>query len=146
MLEKMKKCESTRDFLEKFPLLRQAGIKTYTTWMVGLPGETQADRDSNRHLMQQLQPDSCDQFVYIGIPKSEIYEQLDQTGQYQYKEPSGILYPMGYLELAEETYGPEDPRCRYVRRLYQQQAIKISPLHLPAKSKTSALSTLAGTC
>jgi radical SAM superfamily enzyme YgiQ (UPF0313 family) len=128
MLEHIKKQETIEDFLEKFPLLHRAGIKTYTTWMVGLPTETQEDRQQNDVLMQQLKPDACDRFVYIGIPKSEIYEYLDAEKAYEFKEPNGIIYPRGYLSLSQELYGKDDPRHIYVQRLYSSN--NISPIDI----------------
>ncbi len=118
MLEYMKKHEVVADFLEKFPLLRQAGIKTYTTWMVGLPTETEEDRQLSDILTQQLKPDACDRFVYIGIPKSEIYEIIDAERAYEFKESNGIIYPYGYLSLSLQLYGTDDPRNIYVQQLY----------------------------
>lgn len=121
MLQYMKKQETIEDFLEKFPLLHRAGIKTYTTWMVGLPTETEEDRQQNDVLMQQLKPDACDQFVYIGIPKSEIYEHLDAEKAYEFKEPNGIIYLNGCLSLAKQLYGEHDPRCKYMEGLYARR-------------------------
>ncbi|MFA6318784.1 MAG: radical SAM protein, partial [Elusimicrobiota bacterium] len=44
MLSAMKKGETVEDFRRVFPLLKGAGIGTYSTWVIGLPGETEADR------------------------------------------------------------------------------------------------------
>jgi len=123
MLEYIDKKETVEDFLEKFPILRDHGISTYTTWIYGLPSETQADRELSEKLIARLNPTTFDKFVYIGIPKSYFYEQLDKNKEYEFKEPNGFIYPKGYLHLVQHLYGKDDPRCRYVEKLYQKNKV-----------------------
>jgi len=82
MLDYVAKQETVDDFLEKFPILHDNGIKTYTTWIFGLPTETRDDRSRSDELLAKLKPTSYDRFVYIGIPKSVIYSQLDEAKEY----------------------------------------------------------------
>src|SRR3989338_132676 len=44
VLTLMAKLESRSDFIEKFPILHANGIRTYTTWIYGSPGELPAGR------------------------------------------------------------------------------------------------------
>ncbi|ODS33742.1 MAG: oxidoreductase [Candidatus Scalindua rubra] len=128
MLEYMRKNETVEDFLEKFPILHDNGIKTYTTWIYGLPEETQKDRRFSDELLEKLNPTSYDKFVYIGIPKSDFYCQLDENSEFEYKELNGIIYPKGYLSLAQQLYGEDDPRCKYVERVYKDN--DVSPVSI----------------
>jgi radical SAM superfamily enzyme YgiQ (UPF0313 family) len=128
MLEYVQKNEAVKDFLEKFPILHDNRIKTYTTWVFGLPDETKEDRRLSNNLLERLNPASYDKFVYIGIPKSDFYCQLDENNEYEYKEPNGIIYPKGYLSLAQQLYGEDDPRCRYVERIYKDN--NVSPVNI----------------
>jgi radical SAM superfamily enzyme YgiQ (UPF0313 family) len=118
MLSARKKGETVEDFRRVFPLLKGAGIGTYSTWVIGLPGETEADRRMSADLRAELASTSSDVFVYIGIPKSAVYEELLRSGGYEFKEPNGMLYPRGYLRMAQDLYGEDDPRCRYVASLH----------------------------
>lgn len=120
MLKYMEKDETVEVFLEKFPILHDVGIKTYTTWIFGLPTESQKDRYLSDILIDKLKPTSSDRFVYIGIPKSSFYDQIDFEKSYEYKEPNGIIYPAGYLSLAQQIYGKDDPRYKYVDRIYRE--------------------------
>lgn len=128
MLQYMRKGETVEDYLEKFPVIHGYGIKTYTTWLVGLPTETREDRHLNSILMNKLSPTSCDQFVYLGIPESDFYIQIDSEKSYEYKGSNGFIYPKGFLSLARQLYGDSDPRCQYVERLYE--ANKITPVEV----------------
>lgn len=128
MLEYMMKDEGVEDFLEKFPFLHDCGIKTYTTWVFGLPGETQEDRRLSDDLLSRLNPMSYDKFVYIGIPKSYFYCELDKNKDYEFKELNGLIYPKGYLSLAQQLYGEDDPRNRYVEKIYE--ANNINPIQV----------------
>jgi len=128
MLEYMDKKETIEDFLEKFPILHDHGINTYTTWIFGLPNETHIDRELSNNLISRLNPTSFDKFLYIGIPRSYFYDLLDEKREYEFKEANGFIYPKGYLSLAQQLYGKDDPRSKYVENIYQKN--KIEPIYV----------------
>ena len=125
MLVNMNKAESVEDYKEKIPFIHNLGISVYTTWMYGLPGEARIDRRLTKALIEKLQPymTAYDEFVYIGIPRSEIYDRLDKLKLYELKDASGIIYPHGYFSLARHLYGEDDSRVDYVRNLYKRMMI-----------------------
>ncbi len=125
MLELMEKEESVEDFLEKIPILHENDIKTYTTWIYGLPEERKEDRRMSEDLMKRLGPTSYDRFVYIGLPVSHYYNKIKSGDDYEYMEESGIIYPKGYLSLATQLYGKDDPRNRYVEEIYRRENIEM---------------------
>jgi radical SAM superfamily enzyme YgiQ (UPF0313 family) len=118
ILELMNKKETTEDYKRVFPLLKKYGINTYTTWMYGFPGEEARDMLKTQRLIEKLQPTSADQFLFIGIPRSEMYDLLDEQGFYEYKDKYGFIFPHGYLEKATALYGKNDPKVQYVRKCY----------------------------
>lgn len=124
MLHYMNKGETVEDFLEKIPLLKSYGISTYLTWMVGLPTETQEDRLLTTKLINRLKPTANDGFVYLGVPKSDFYNQLDKSKEYEFKEPNGLIYPKGFLSLAQSLYGKDDSRYIYVKKLYEKYNVQ----------------------
>jgi len=128
MLEYMKKVEKREDFLEKFPILHANGISTYTTWIHGLPSETEEDRIMNYKLCEELNPTVADRQVYLGQPGSDFYRMLDATREYEFKESNGIFYIKGFLSLAKQIYGKDDPRTEYVENLYETNKIRPYPL------------------
>jgi radical SAM superfamily enzyme YgiQ (UPF0313 family) len=101
---------------------------TYTTFVYGLPTETQEDRDETERFIEELNPTTADRFIYIGIPGSDYYKMLDYTNTYDFKEKNGLFYIPGWLELAKQIYGKDDPRCDYVGGLYEKNKINPSPM------------------
>lgn len=118
VLKLMNKGETTEDYKRVFPILKEHGINTYTTWMFGFPGEKESDRRATQALINELEPTSADKFVFIGIPISDMYRTLDASGHYEYKDKYGFIFPYGYYKMATELYGEDDPKVRYVRDCY----------------------------
>jgi len=128
VLQRMRKDEKREDFIEKFPILKNSGIETYTTWVYGTPGETSADRALSDELIEILKPTVADCFVYIGIPISDYYQELYTNKEYEFLDKNGFLYPNGYLSLATVLYGQDDPRVVYIRRVYKNN--NVSPVNV----------------
>ncbi|MFZ5993903.1 MAG: B12-binding domain-containing radical SAM protein [Thermodesulfobacteriota bacterium] len=123
VLERMRKDETVEDFKEKFPILHEHGINTYTTWVYGTPGETSSDRKRTDKLIDILSPKKVDRFVYLGIPRSEFYDQLLSQREYEFMDKSGFIYPKGYLSLTASLYGHSDSRVQYVDRIYSENGV-----------------------
>ena len=124
LLKYMRKGEARKDFIKKFPVLHANGITTYTTWIYGLPTETESDRKENDEFIELLNPTTVDKFVYLGVPGSDFYNILNHTKTYELKEGNGLLYPPGYLSMAKRIYGDGDPRVDYVEELYEKHGVK----------------------
>jgi len=129
MLNLMKKLETRADFEEKFPILHSSGISTYTTWIYGAPHEAPEDRRENDSLIDIIKPTTVDAFIYMGIPISNWYREIDASGDFEFKDKNGFLYPNGYLGFTKELYGDADPRVEYVERLYQEN--NVTPITIP---------------
>jgi radical SAM superfamily enzyme YgiQ (UPF0313 family) len=128
MLKYMRKGETKKDFIEKLPIIHATGMTTYTTWVYGLPSETQEDRDETTRFIEQLNPTTADTFVYLGQPGSDFYKMLDATKTYELKERNGLFYIPGFIPLAKQVYGENDPRVQFVERLYDEHKVKPGPL------------------
>ena len=128
MLEYMKKGETREDFIEKLPIIHATGMTSYTTWVYGLPSETQEDRDETRRFIDLLKPTTADTFVYLGQPGSDYYKMIDSTKGYEFKEDNGLFYVPGFIPLARQVYGENDPRVEFVENLYEKNKIKPGPL------------------
>lgn len=118
ILAEMNKRETVADYKHVLPMLKKHGINTYTTWMYGYPGETGHDAMQTERLIAELEPTSADRFIFIGIPTSTIYNKLDETGDYEYKDKYGFIFPHGYYDRATALYGKNDPKVKYVRDCY----------------------------
>ena len=92
---------------------KDLGIKCYTSWIVGVPGETRKDRKLTYELIRELKPFSAGIHVYIGLPGSIFYEKMIETGNYIFKDDLGLLYSQEWNRLAVQinSYLLENKFC-----------------------------------
>ena len=128
MLKYMRKGETREDFIEKLPIIHALGMTSYTTWVFGLPTETEEDRNYTRRFIDLLKPTTADTFVFLGQPGSDYYKMLDATKTYEFKERNGLFYVPGFIPLAKQVYGENDPRVEFVETLYEKNKVKPGPL------------------
>ena len=124
----MKKGERREHFIDKIPIMMANGMATYTTWVYGLPSETEKDRYESDKFIELLKPTVADTFVYLGQPGSDFYKMLNSTKTYEFKERNGLFYVPGFIHLAKRVYGINDPRVTFVENLFEKNKIKPGPL------------------
>ncbi|MCK4620998.1 MAG: B12-binding domain-containing radical SAM protein [Desulfuromonadales bacterium] len=107
ILEKIKKDETIEDFITAFKLAKEVGIKTYASFVVGLPFEEKSDLDMTQSFIDNIDPDYICKNVYVGIPGSELYDYIDNNKLYEYKDINGIIYPIGYKKNVRKYYGSD---------------------------------------
>lgn len=105
MLEFYKKGETREQFIDAFHIAKLAGIKTYASFVVGMPGETKKDINLTESLIEITQPDFVGNNIYLGLPGSEIYNYIKEHNLFEYEDKFGILYPVGYLDNVKKYYG-----------------------------------------
>jgi radical SAM superfamily enzyme YgiQ (UPF0313 family) len=110
VLDLMNKNISIGQIEDVFSRCRKLGIKTYASMVYGYPGETRREREETDEMLERIRPDAVSRAVFIGIPVSDIYEELLESGQYYHIDDAGFLYPNGYRELCAEIYGPSPNR------------------------------------
>jgi len=142
MLAYMKKGERREHFIEKIPIIMANGMATYTTWVYGLPSETENDRYESDKFIELLKPTIADTFVYLGQPGSDFYKMLNSAKTYEFKEKNGLFYVPGFIHLAKRVYGVNDPRVLFVENLFEKNKIKPRPLE-PYYIKESIYKDLA---
>ena len=124
MLAYMRKGERREHFIEKIPIMHANGMATYTTWVYGLPSETEADRSASDKFIELLKPTFADTFVYLGQPGSDFYKMINSTKTYEFKEKNGLFYVPGFIHLAKRVYGINDPRVEFVENLFEKNKIR----------------------
>jgi len=110
VLNAMRKGISVSQVKTFFSNCRDLDIKTYSTFCFGTPGETEEDRKITEDVIAEIRPTHIDRFVYVGIPRSDMYDYILENKLYYYKDESGFVYPNGYRELARRYYGEDDKR------------------------------------
>lgn len=111
ILHMLNKGISIENIEKAFAITKQVDIKTYASFIVGIPGETADDLRMTDALIKQIQPDFICKNVYVGLPGSEMYEYIKERKLYEHKDDSGILYPLGYKKRARKYYN-RDPYYR----------------------------------
>jgi radical SAM superfamily enzyme YgiQ (UPF0313 family) len=85
------------------------GIETHTSFMVGLPTESEAERRSTVEFMQKIKPTDGGINIFVGIPRSPMYEHILQNKLYEYIDDRGLVYLKKHNALVDEFY-KGDPR------------------------------------
>lgn len=65
-----------------FELCRQVGIRTATSFMLGIPGETIGDMKATFKFAKNLRADWCQFNIYVACPGSKLYDEVISQGLY----------------------------------------------------------------
>jgi radical SAM superfamily enzyme YgiQ (UPF0313 family) len=118
ILEFIRKGETVDQFIRAFDLIKKFGIKTYASFVVGVPTETEEDLRLTHELIQRIQPDFSSKNIYVGLPGSELYDYVRKHELYEYEDPSGILYLKGHDRQVDRFYeGNPCYKIPYPRRM-----------------------------
>lgn len=80
MLERMNKSARRRDYMKAVPLLRQAGISTYASLIIGFPGETLDTAQETMNFVQEAQPDFFRVQLWYCDPITPIWNEREKYG------------------------------------------------------------------
>lgn len=89
-------------------LCQKYDIKTYTSWIVGGPGETDEDIQKTLDFIDKLKPTQAGKNVFMGLPGSDFYDELENSNQFFHKDDIGIIFLDNYNRLVERFYGNPD--------------------------------------
>ncbi len=104
MLEFFRKGETVEQFVDAFRLAKEAGIKTYASFIVGAPTETREDRKATSNLITKIRPDYHCMNIYAGVPGSELYEYVRENKLYEYEDLNRVLYLKGHNKRVDKYY------------------------------------------
>jgi radical SAM superfamily enzyme YgiQ (UPF0313 family) len=104
ILEFFKKEETVEQFVDTFSFAREAGIKTYASFVVGAPTETEEDAKMTENLIKRIKPDYTGRNIFVGIPGSELYEYVRDNNLYEYEDSNKVLYLKGHNKLVDIYY------------------------------------------
>lgn len=100
-------------------LCKKNNIKAYCSLLTGIPGETYEDYQNTKELMQKLKPYSYCFNVFIGIPRSPLYDHMVKNNLYEHIDIGGLLYPEGYDVKAKFFFNMDSRRlvdCEFKQR------------------------------
>lgn len=122
MLEFFKKEETVEQFIEAFRISKEAGIKTYASFVVGAPEETKEDRKATSSLISRIKPNFISKNIYVGLPGSVLYEYVRDNKLYEFEDANKILYLKGHNKRVN-TYYHGEPYYKTPTSLRKGQAL-----------------------
>ncbi len=82
ILQKLGKNINLQEVEHSFELCRQLGIRTATSFMLGIPGETVNDMKASFKFAKHLNADWCQFNIYVACPGSRLYDEVMSQGLY----------------------------------------------------------------
>jgi radical SAM superfamily enzyme YgiQ (UPF0313 family) len=82
ILKKVNKQISLQQALDVFKVCREEGIRTASSFMLGLPGETVQDMKTTFRFARKLDPDWVRFNIFVGYPGSTLYDEIMEKGLY----------------------------------------------------------------
>lgn len=83
ILKKINKQITTQQALDVFKLCREEDIRTASSFMLGLPGETIEDMKTTFKFARKLDPDWVRFNIFVGYPGSDLYDEILEKGLYE---------------------------------------------------------------
>ena len=80
MLKAMNKTAKRKDYLKAIPLLRNQGISTYASVIIGFPGETYETVQDTLSLIEEAKPDFYRAQLWYADPVTPIWERREEFG------------------------------------------------------------------
>jgi radical SAM superfamily enzyme YgiQ (UPF0313 family) len=88
-----------------FRWCQEFGIKTAASVIVGTPGETPQDLQQTLALINDLKPTVTWFNVFVGIPRSPLYQQTLDEHLYEFIDDRGLVYLKGHNDRVKTFYG-----------------------------------------
>jgi anaerobic magnesium-protoporphyrin IX monomethyl ester cyclase len=82
ILQKLDKNINLQEVEHAFELCRQVGIRTATSFMLGIPDETVSDMKATFRFAKRLGADWCQFNIYVACPGSRLYDEVMSQGLY----------------------------------------------------------------
>lgn len=105
LLDFMHKAIKLEDVRRAFQLCHEFGINTAASVIVGVPTETEQDRQMTVDLLAEIKPTVSWFNVFVGIPRSKLYEYVLSQKLYEYIDDRGLVYLKGHNEQVKRWYG-----------------------------------------
>ncbi len=88
-----------------FDTCNRLDIKTYASFVVGLPNESEQELLDTLKFSEQIQPANKGFNIFIGVPYSKLYNHLKENRLYDYIDKSGQMYIQNHNFLVDQLMG-----------------------------------------
>ena len=87
-----------------FKWCHELDVKAAASIIIGVPGETELDRQKTTELLEQIKPDVVWTNVFVGIPDSKLYRFALNNRLYEYIDDRGLVYLQGHNSRVHRYY------------------------------------------
>lgn len=108
VLDHMKKGITLEQVANVVAWAKKAGIRSYLSFVMGTPTETEKERYDTIQFVDRLKPYSFSINIFTGIPFSSYYWQLLREGNFSLITSGGIIYQEKHNELVERFVGSKN--------------------------------------
>ena len=91
ILDMLNKGITLSDIKRAFDIYKKYGIKRGASVMIGIPGESLDDIQKTRDLINEIKPDYVFWNPFLGIPGSEIYDEIKDRKELHYNVYKGMI-------------------------------------------------------
>jgi radical SAM superfamily enzyme YgiQ (UPF0313 family) len=110
LLDFMNKGITIQQIESVFDWCDEIGVKKYASFIVGIPTETPYERQESKILCERIKPTTHAFNIFVGIPKSQMYNYVLANKLYEYIDNRGLVYLKGHNLLVDEFYGGDERR------------------------------------
>lgn len=83
VLKMINKQITLQQALDAFKLCKEEDVRTASSFMLGLPGETVEDMEATYKFARKLDPDWVRFNIFVGYPGSDLYDEILEKGLYE---------------------------------------------------------------
>jgi len=108
-----------------FDWCHEFNVRAAASVIVGVPGETESDRQKTNELLKQIKPDETWNNVFVGIPDSDLYRTVLNNRLYEYIDDRGLVYLQGHNRRVKHYY--RDNWNAYIPDSHENQDLTVKP-------------------
>lgn len=105
ILKQIRKGITAQHIRQAILACNKLGIRTFTTWLAGVPGETRADRKATLQLIEEINPFKVAVGVFVGLPGSELRQEMENRKEILVEDDLGLAYSKRHNRLVFHHYG-----------------------------------------
>lgn len=133
---------SNERIVSAFEACREAGIKTVSTNMVGLPFEDVSMVLDTIKLNSRCRPDTMQVSTFVPYPGTDLFKLCEQAGLLSSQRVDSIFYTASTLDIREPGWEPEAARSAFRELSYLYGLAYRLPWHPLRKAAVGAIDSL----
>ena len=110
VLDYMQKDIKLGEVHDVFRWCSEIGIRTYASFVVGVPTETPEERALTVAMPEKIGATTHSMNVFVGVPTSRLYHHVLENNLYAHVDDRGLVYLKDHDALVDEFYGGNEAR------------------------------------